>query len=108
MYWKNTSVYIRMLSDRRYIRRYFGTGAPLREGSSVKSPGQTVDCYRNRASRWHPGIFSGEGRRISRGSGEPVEGADEHPLARTHFTEPYGRCSLRHAGSHSAGQIVSL
>ena len=42
------------------------------------------------------------------GSGEPVEGADEHSLARTHFTEPYGRRSLRHPGSHSARQIVSL
>src|SRR5215468_6207947 len=108
MHCKNTSVYSRMLSDRGYVGRYFGTGAPLRKGGSAQNPGQRVDRYRNRASRWHPGIFSGEGRRISRGSGEPIEGTDEHSLARTHFAKPYGWRSLRNPGSHSAGQIVSL
>src|SRR5262245_52964464 len=108
MHWQNTPINSRMLSDWRCIGQHAGTGASLCKGGPAQSPGERAICYRDRASRWHARLFSGEGGRISRRSGEPVEGAYQHPLARTHFAEPYGWRSLRHTESDPARQIVSL
>ena len=58
MHCQNTATNSRMLFDRGYIGRHFGTRASLCKGGSAQNPGQRAYCHRNRASRWHTWIFS--------------------------------------------------
>ena len=55
------------------------------------------------------GVITNKNRyALRKGSGEPIEGANEHSLARTHFAKPYGWRSFRHPESYRARQLVSL